>query len=139
MKTPTPVALAEAALKAKADELANAKTMVQQLEQELADATAAVHKAREEADADLPRCRMVIESRARTRIEELGTVVILRKTPGGMLVTRKLGEPDGTQYRFTWNRWQGRYTQAEKRSYASSPARELRDVPPEFLPGESPA
>lgn len=79
------VGAAEEAAKRKAEELTAAKEMVRRLEEEHRDAVAAVRKAREDADALLPQCRMVSKAWRDSKEQDIGRVVILRKTPGGML------------------------------------------------------
>lgn len=138
MKKPAAVAAAEEALKkalkTKANELASAKEAVQRLEREYADAVVAVRKASEEADSDLPQCRLVQVRWLNAKEEDMGRAAILRKTPSGMLVVRRVGDDSGQEYRFKWRKLSGSYTQAEKATSPYSDLRELRDVPTAFMP-----
>lgn len=133
MKKPKTVIDAEAALIAKAVEVAAAKDTLTRLEAEHGAAYSAVYQAQTEADASLQQCRMV-RVRWRSDTEEGGArVVILRRTPGGMLVVRKVGDANGYEYRFKWAEHARKYRQAEKGSFTSDTL-EMRDVPAEYLP-----
>ena len=133
MKKPQTVIDAENALSAKDTEVIAAEDALKRLEAEHGEAHAAVRKARIEADASLPQCGMVrVRWRSGNEVDA-GRVVILRRTPGGMLVVRLVGEPTGGEYKFKWAEYAGKFRQAEKGSY-SSDTRELRDVPAEYLP-----
>ena len=133
MKKPKTVVDAEVLLTAKKAEVDAANEALKRLESELQDAYAAVRKAQAEADACLPQCNLV-GLHWRTGVEASGTrVVIMRRTPGGMLVVRYAGDPIGSEYKFKWSEHSGKYRQAEKSSYAGK-TRELRDVPAEYLP-----
>lgn len=132
MKLPAPIAVAEAALKAKAGELAEAKHLVERLEREWAEARVALRAALEEADAGLPQGRMVEMSWRGTQARDLGKVVILRRTPSGLLITRRVGEPDANLYKFKRTPHSDVFRQAEKSSSMGA-TRELHDVPSEFL------
>lgn len=132
MKKPKTVVDAEKMAAEKAAELAAAKEVVRQLESEHADAVAAIRKAQEDADAALPQCRLVRIPWRSSKEEDVSRVVIVRKTPGGMLVVRRVGDPAGNKYKFKWAPYAGQYRQAEKRSSFISDSRALRDVPPEY-------
>lgn len=137
MKKPSTVVVAEAALAAKSAEVVSAKETLERLKAELSAAYVAVRDAQTEADAALPQCRLVLV-RWRSGTEEGDArVVILRRTPGGMLVVRHVGDPRGAEYRFKWAPYAGRYKQAERATYTSD-TRELRDVPAEYMPCEEP-
>lgn len=133
MKKPKTVIEAEAALAEKASEVAAAKDTLKRLEAEHGAAYEAVRKAQTDADAALPQCRMVRFRWRSSNEEDCGRVVILRRTPGGMLVVRYVGEPDGLTHKFKWAEYAGKFRQAEKGSFISD-TRELRDVPVEYLP-----
>lgn len=137
-KLPPEVAAAEAARSAKAQELASAQETVKRLERELAEAFGAVRAARVAADAGLPKCRMVILEWRTGRISSDCEVVIVRKTPTGVLVVRRVGEDVGHTFRFkvrvSVN--EVRYVQAEKATTFLSSSRELRGVPKEFQPSK---
>ena len=133
MKKPTIVIAAEEALNAKAAEVAATKDALKRLESEWYAAYAAVRQAQTEADTCLPQCRMV-SVRWRSGKEEGGaSYVIVRRTLGGMLVVRRVGESSGHEYRFKWSEHAGKYRQAEKPGLTSDTT-ELRDVPAEYLP-----
>lgn len=128
------VALAQAKLDAKASELAAAKEAVSRLEAEHADAGRDLRLAQEAADGGLPQC-VVVRSKFRSgREEEMGRFVILRKTPGGVLVTRRVGELNGSEYRFRWDALHSEFVQAEKNTFYGSDTRKARGVPADFLP-----
>ena len=136
MKKPKTVVDAEAALAAKAAEVAAVKEALERLKSEWGIAHTAVRHAQTEADATLPQCRLVRIRWRSSNEEDMGRVVILRRTPGGMLVVRYVGEFDGSEHKFKWAEYAGKYRQAEKSSYTSH-TRELRDVPAEYLPTAS--
>lgn len=128
------VAAAEQAEKSKAEELEAAKDTVHRLEQEHRVAISAVRKAKEEADALMPQCRMVSVRWRSGEAQDIGRVVILRKTPGGMVVVRRVGDTSDVTYKFKWWEHSSRYAQAEKQYGYANDRRELRDVPVEYLP-----
>lgn len=133
VKRPKTVIEAEAAASAKRAEFEAAKEAVKRLEGEWFQALAAVKAAQTEADAALPQCRLVRVRWRTSNEEEMGRAVILRRTPGGMLVVRYVGDPDGIEFKFKWAAYAGKFRQAEKGGYTSD-TRELRDVPAEYLP-----
>lgn len=142
MKTPglaPAVAAARKAAEARRNELAEARETVKRLEEEYAQAAVAVYQAQVKADAALPQCRLV---RLRYREEESDgvRVVILRRTPSGMLVVRPVGQVDGQGRKFKWSPKHGgnggTYTQAERQSSFWSDRTELRDVPVAYLPAQ---
>jgi hypothetical protein len=133
VKKPKTVIDAENALSAKAAEVVAAKETLKRLEAEHGAAYAAVRQAQTDADAALPQCRMV---RVRWRSgdeEDAGRVVIVRRTPAGMLVVRHVGAPAGHEYKFKWSEHSHKFRQAERGGYTSD-TRELRDVPAEYQP-----
>jgi len=102
------------------------------LEAEYSDCLRAVRAAQEEADALLPQCLIVRRRWRSGTVEDFAKAVVLRKTAGGQLVVRRVGDADGTEYRFKWAERAQVYRQAEKSTSWASDTRELRDVPPEF-------
>ena len=137
IKKPAAVVAAEAAEAEKKAAWDAAAAAAKQAEQDYYAACRASREARIAADADLPQCKMV-DVRWRTdKAEEAGRVVILRKTPGGLLVVRRVGDAEG-DFRFKWNKHRGIWQQAEKGSYAFK-TRELRDVPDQYMPQEATA
>lgn len=140
-KAPSPAAEAVAAAQLKVDsvaqELAAARADVERLEADVGAARAALRDARVAADAERPQCRMVsVRWRSGTE-DDAGRVVILKKTPGGTLVVRRVGDEGGPEYRFKWSAHSAKFVQAEKSPFFGSDTRELRDVPTEFLPNPS--
>lgn len=132
-KKPSAVALAQAFQVAKEAELREARTVVKTLEGELGAAISATRKAQGDEDAHLPQCKIVtVMSGGRESV--FGPVVILRKTPGGMLVTRRVGEPGAKTFKFTFVGHSGKFVQAEKQSSYAYAHRELRDVPAAYMP-----
>lgn len=136
VKLPPEVAAAEAARSAKAQELCSAQEAVKRLERELVEAVGAVRAARIAADAGLPKCRMVSLAWRTGRVVLDCEVVILRKTPTGVLVVRRVGEDEKQTFRFKANIFGDRYVQAEKGLGYVSQTRELRGVPKEFQPSK---
>jgi len=136
MKKPKIVVDAEAALSATADKLTAAKEALKLAEAEHAAAYAAVRHAQAVADESLPQCRVIRASWHSGKEEDVRRVVILRSTPSGMLVVRRVGRPEHMAEKFKWDKWTGKFRQAEKTGYTSD-SRELRDVPAEFLPKPS--
>jgi len=132
-KVPKAVADAKEVVIDKLKEIASAKAVLVQLESEHSEACKALRQAQIAADAHLPQCRMV-NVRWRSGTEEYPSpVVILRRTPSGMLVVRRVGDHDGSEYRFKPATYGDKYVQVEKSSFRSS-LRELRDVPAEYMP-----
>ncbi len=91
----------------------------------------ASQEERIKADETLPQCKMVSVGWAGNEKDD-GRVAILKMTPNGQLVVRRVGDRDGN-YRFRLDKYTGRWLQAEK-SGRFSVNRELRDVPAEYLP-----
>ncbi len=120
---------AEAAFAAKKADFDAARLHMKRLEIELSESCAAVRKARADADASLPHCRMV-RIRLYGGLESYGDkAVIVRRTPSGMLVVRRIGEKD--EYRFRWR------AQTQKFGKVGNFFKiELRDVPAEYIPNE---
>jgi hypothetical protein len=122
-------------MKAKCAEFAAAKDVVERLKNDLPILAAALQSARLEADTCLPHCRMVLYDWQTGREDAGADYVIVRKTPGGMIVVRRAGDPSGTESKFRWD--EGRYRQAAKPPRWSRGVFELRDVPAEYLPAET--
>lgn len=134
MKKHPEVAAAEALVEEKTKALVAAKEAVQVLERERGDAVLALHAAQKSADSALPQCRLVRVSWRSGKAEDAGLVVILRKTPGGMLVVRKVGDASGaSEAKFKWREHSGKYAEAKKSSSFTSDQMELRDVPSDYL------
>lgn len=133
MKKPKAVIEAESALVAKAAEVAAAKEALKRLEVERGAAIAAVRHAQTEADAALPQCRLVRVRWRSGNEEDIGRVAVVRRTPGGMLVVRYVGDADGSEYKFKWAEYSRKFKQAERGGYTDD-TRELRDVPEAYLP-----
>ena len=75
------------------------------------------------ADVDLPQCRMVsVPWRSGTEVDT-GHVVILKKTPSGTLVARRVGDEGGAEYRFKWAEHRAKFVQAEKSKFFGSSTR----------------
>ncbi len=128
------VIAAEAAVSEKEIDLTAARERVRQLEQEHSDALHALTQARIAADSALPRCRLVSVNWRSGEENGIGPAVILRKTPGGLLVARRIGDPSG-EIKFKLNEFTGRYMDARKQSVFTYSRLGLRDVPPEFMSG----
>lgn len=135
-KAPPAVAAAVQLVSDKKAELGAAHEDVKRLEKEYGEALDGARQAQQDADAALPQCRRVTVSRFSGRESNECRVVILRKTPSGMLVVRRVGDYDGYEFKFKVNRYSGEYVQAEKTYGYSSDSSELRDVPAEYMPAE---
>lgn len=133
VKKPKTVIDAEAAASAKKAEFDAAKEAMNRLEKEWFQALEAVKAAQAEADAAQPQCRLVRVRWISGNEEDVGRVVIVRRTPSGMLVVRHVGEPDSNEQRFKWDGYAMKFRHADKNTYISD-TRELRDVPSEYLP-----
>jgi hypothetical protein len=114
---------------AKQKELAIAEESIKLLREELSAAYIAARKAQEDDDSKLPQCDIVsVEWRSRKETPA-GRAVIMRKTPTGFLIVRRVGEVD---YDFKFKCENGNYVKVEKRSYGYS-STELHNIPVEFL------
>ena len=134
LKKPQCVLDAEAVRDDKFSAVVKARLTLQALEEELSSANRAVKQALIEADNNLPQCDMVFIS-WRSGVETSRyRMAIVRSTPGGKLVVRSVGEPEGEQYRFKWCEWRNCFVRDEKNSGRTSIQTELRDVPIEYLP-----
>ena len=61
-------------------------------------------------------------------------VVILRLTPGGLLVVRRVGANSELTLKFKWDEYALNYTQAESKLFSGSGYRKLENVPIEYMP-----
>lgn len=130
MKKHATVMAAEAVAEEKARELAVARELVKRLEQEHSEARIAVREAQLLVDASLPQCRLVQVHWRSGKEANAGRVVILRKTPGGMLVVRRVGDSfSGAEFKFKWLEHSGKYVDSRKQHAYLSDLLELRDVP----------
>jgi len=133
MKKPQTVIEAEAVASAKKATFDAAKEAMSRLENEWRAALAAVRDAQKAVDATLPQCRRVRVRWRSGNVEDVGNVVIVRRTPGGRLVVRNIGDYSGAESQFKWAERDGVFRQVEKGTLVSD-NRELRDVPAEYLP-----
>ncbi|PZP98328.1 MAG: hypothetical protein DI587_14880 [Variovorax paradoxus] len=124
------VALAHQAVEAKQAEIKAAEARLQQLRSELAAAYHAVEDAHDVEDAKLPQCLMVTVRWRSGEAEEPRSVAIVRQTRDNQLVARRRG----IEHRFKWDQHRECYVQVEKTRFFMDDARELRDLPAEFLP-----
>lgn len=132
MVKPPAVVAAEKARVAKEAELAAAREVVKRLEKQFGETYAAVRAAWEADASALPQCRVVrVGWRSGTERDER-RAAILRKTPGGMLVTRHIDSELESKFKWSGNR----YVQAERSTFYAGDHNELRDVPPEYMPKE---
>ncbi len=129
LKAPTEVERAEAEVK-------NAEAVVNRVRNVLADAEAALGRAHEallaarrDADMRLPKAKMVSTVAGRPSGAPV-TVVVLRKTPSGIVKVRHVGT--GGEMGFKLDRW-GDLT-STPRAAGSIYSTKLIDVPPEFDP-----
>jgi hypothetical protein len=136
MKQPKAVAEAIARLQSKKEEFEAAKATLKILEEEMRDADDDVRKAQTEADSAYPQCDLVTVRRFGGKACDPVRVAIIRKTPGGLLVVRRVGVPDGLQYKFKWAEYSSVFRQSEKTG-SYSDCRELRAVPAEYLPNNT--
>jgi hypothetical protein len=132
LKTHPKVAEALALAEEKAKELTAARAAVQRIEREVFAAHAAVRAAQTAVDETLPQASMVKVFVRSGNSEDMGRVVIVRRTPGGLLITRPVGEPSGISRSFRWSTARSCYVEKVKaQSYVSSVVT-LSDVPAEF-------
>ena len=122
---------AEAALAEKKQALADARSRVSFLEKELEELHEAQLEARIKTDSKLPQCNMV---RGFGREKTYDPVVIVRLTPGGLLVVRRVGESRELELKFKWDEYALNYTQAESNLFSGGAYRKLENVPIEFMP-----
>ena len=122
---------AEAALAEKRQAVVDAKSRVECLEKELQELHELQHEARIKADSKLPQCAMV-RGFALGRTGE--RVVILRLTPGGLLVVRRVGASRELELKFKWDEYALNYTQAESKMFSGGAYRKLENVPIEYIP-----
>ena len=130
------VQMAKEALAEKELALTKALEAVELAKQEKGEAYTALCKAQMDADSGLPSCDCVsIREYGRGDPVLVARMAILRKTPSGLLVVRRLGEPDGQLYHFKWSPYSSTYHEKKKRERFYSGSRtELRNVPAEFIP-----
>lgn len=115
--------------------LHEAQLVVASASKALDEAFEAVTEAQKAIDDRMPQCRMVsIQWRTGKLCGPGLFMVILRKTPGGMLIVRERGNEEAQQYKFKWWPHSRVYREFGKANSSMSNARELRDVPKEFLP-----
>jgi len=121
---------------AKIAEVAAAKELLARLESEQKAAYADVRQAQHDADFSRDQCMVVRVQRGwgAHKEDEMFRAVILRKTPGGMMVVREAGRTDGSEYKFKWCPHRSVYMEVEKGKYASILTNELREVPAAYLP-----
>lgn len=122
---------AKEALKAKKAEMQAAKEALTRLEGEYFHAVGAVRKAQTKADELLPKCQMVSTTWRAARETDRSQVLILRRTPKGMLIVRRVGDADGSEFRFKWDDLNKVFRQSEKNL---STCIELHNVPSKYLP-----
>lgn len=137
MKKPKIVLEAEASLAAKKAEVEAAQGVLNRLGNEVSAAHDALHEARIAADAPLPKCRIVYVRGG--KVADSISAVIVRKTPGGMLVVREVGAPLDRTSKYKWSKFALKYRHTEKVTYHFGTTRELRDVPAEYMPTSSPS
>ena len=122
---------AEAALAEKRQALDDARSRVSFLEKELDDLHEAQREGRIKADSLLPQCNMV---RGVGREKTYDPVVIVRLTPGGLLVVRRVGASSELELKFRWDKYALNYTQKESNLFSGGAYRKLENVPIEFMP-----
>lgn len=102
--------------------------------QALDDAFDAVAEVQKAIDDRMPQCQMVsIQWRTGKPCNEGQRMVILRKTPGGMLIVRERGKEDAQEYKFKWWSFSGIYREFGKTNSSMTNVRQLSSVPKEFL------
>ncbi len=125
------VLAAEAVVEAKKHELGEARAHVERLEREYREALDGVRHAQHQVDATLPQCDMVRTSGIGGDETRRERVVIVRKTPSGMLVVRLVGGLDG-EARFKKDSRTGRYLEVTQRTSFISDYWELQGIPASF-------
>ena len=102
---------------------------------EVSHAYEALRIARIAADSNLPKCTIVTKGRL-SKTQSASEGVILRKTPTGLLVVRRVGAKDDSASRFAWSEFRRAYMEKKPRGsgmYHGS-FEVLADVPAEFMP-----
>ena len=122
---------AEAALASKAQEVTSAKRRMECLEKEYDELLESQYQARIKTDSVLPQCSMT-RGFGREKTDE--RVVILRLTPGGLLVVRRVGANSELTLKFKWDEYALNYTQAESKMFSGGAYRKLENVPIEYIP-----
>lgn len=137
-KTPKIVEDAMAALAAAEAKAKEADAACALARLEVGKAYEVLRLAKIEADASLPKCTIVSNGRL-SKNESASAGVILRKTPTGLLIVRRVGVSDDCASRFEWSKFRREYV--EKKSRSSGLYRVyfdvLADVPAEFMPQEA--
>lgn len=131
-KKPDAVLAAEAKEREAHEALAAAREALGNAENNYHAAVLVTREARFVADAEFPQCRLVSIGWRNDRETEVGRVVIVRQTPTGMLVTRRVG--DDVEQRFKFSKYRGVYVDARKSGGYLSTRFELRDIPNEWMP-----
>lgn len=91
----------------------------------------ASQEARIKVDETLPQCKMVIVGWMGNEKDD-GRAAILKMTPSGQLVVRRVGNHD-ENYRFRLDKYTGSWIQVARTS-SFSDKRKLLDVPAEYTP-----
>lgn len=113
-------------------ELDAAQEAVRQCEQKLNQALRALRTAQVDADGALPQCNMERVFRSSGMTEPVGRVAILRRTPGGLLVVRQVGEPQGMERQFRWSAHRGVYVEKVRQQPFVHSTLTLFEVPEEY-------
>ncbi len=134
MKKPAAVIAAEEVVARKAEAVEAAKTALAFLQDQYAQAVHDVRAAQEESDKLLPHCLMAAVSWHSGKATGVKRVVIERKTPGGILIVRGVGDPCDQERRFKLQKLGNKFVEEKRQHSMMSDRRELRDVPAEYLP-----
>lgn len=128
------VVKAEEALIARIAELDAARAEVDRLQVEVSKANLELREARISADSLMSQCDCVRLAWRSGHEVSRTRLVIVKRTPGGQLVTRPAGEALRDQKRWKWRDWANAYVPAEKQYGLCSDSYQLRNVPAEFMP-----
>ena len=132
MKKPKAVIEAEKARDEKLAEMKAAKQVVERLSSEYLAAINAVTAAQVEADSSLPQCELWSISRGGITVIA-SKQVIVRQTPTGILVLRRVGESAEATTQYEFSKFSGVFRPKKRISYLSV-TYELRNVPAQFIP-----
>ena len=137
-KTPKIVEDAKAALAAAEAKAKEADEACALARIEVSRAYEALRLARIAADSDLPKCTIVSKGRL-SKNESAFAGVILRKTPTGLLIVRRVGANDNSASRFAWSEFRREYMEKKPRgsSLYHGTFDVLADVPAEFMPQDA--
>ena len=134
MKKPKSLIEAEKARDEKQAEMKAAEQVAGQLKVEYLAALNAVTAAQVDADSSLPQCELWSVSRHTGSASLSSKLVIVRQTPTGILIVRRVGEQSGATKQYEFSKYCEVFRPKKQSDYYSSASFELRNVPAQFIP-----